>query len=120
MVHGDAPSPLGWVGRSGRATGSVREVAQFAGFGTTSPILVGISEQVADDLERWLRDVGVDGFDVKEVTRLDSLRDFVDLVVPELRDRGLLREAYEAETLREQMLDYDPPLPADHPGQRGG
>jgi FMN-dependent oxidoreductase (nitrilotriacetate monooxygenase family) len=96
---------------------TVREVAQFAGLGTTSPVVVGTPEHVADELERWFRDVGVDGFNVKEVVRPDSLTDFVDLVVPELRERGLLRERYEGDTLRENTLGYGPELPADHPGR---
>jgi len=66
---------------------TVREVAEFCGLGTTSPTIVGTPEQVVDDLEHWHEAVGVDGFNVKEVVRPDSLTDFVDLVVPELRER---------------------------------
>ncbi len=83
---------------------TVREMAEFAGLGTTSPVVVGTPEQVADELEYWFTEVGVDGFNVKEVARPETLTDFVDLVVPELRERGLLRESYEGETLRENMF----------------
>jgi FMN-dependent oxidoreductase (nitrilotriacetate monooxygenase family) len=87
----------------GESEWTVREMAQFAGLGTTSPVVVGTPEQVADEFERWVTEVGVDGFNVKEVARPDTLEDFVDLVVPELRERGLLRERYEGDTLRENM-----------------
>ncbi|MCD2198651.1 LLM class flavin-dependent oxidoreductase [Halobacterium sp. KA-4] len=96
---------------------TVREVAEFAGLGTTSPVVVGTPEQVADEFQYWFEDVGLDGFNVKEVARPDSLRDFVDLVVPELRERGLLRDEYEGETLRETTFGRRG-LPDGHPGSR--
>lgn len=96
---------------------TVREVAQFCGLGTTSPTIVGTPETIADELEYWHAEVGVHGFNVKEVGRPDSLRDFVDLVVPELRARGLLSERQPGRTLRERLYEGDEPrLPADHPG----
>jgi len=96
---------------------TVREVAEFSGLGTTSPKVVGTPGEVADELARWHREVGVDGFNVKEIVRPDSLRDFVDLVVPELRDRGLLGEPT-GDTLRERLYGGgDGRLPADHPGR---
>ncbi|WP_435124462.1 LLM class flavin-dependent oxidoreductase [Halobaculum sp. D14] len=97
---------------------TVREVAEFSGLGTTSPVVVGTPEQVADELEYWYREVGVDGFNVKEVVRTGSLDDFVDLVCPELRRRGLLRDADPDETLRERLFGEGPRLPADHPARR--
>ncbi|WP_440006638.1 LLM class flavin-dependent oxidoreductase [Halomicrococcus sp. SG-WS-1] len=96
---------------------TVREVAEFCGLGSTSPVVVGSPEQVADELQHWFEDVGVDGFNVKEIVRPGTLRDFVDLVVPELRERGLLREEYEEGTLRERMFGRRRP-PEGHPAKR--
>jgi FMN-dependent oxidoreductase (nitrilotriacetate monooxygenase family) len=96
---------------------TVREVAEYAGLGTTSPVVSGTPEQVADVLQHWFEDVGVDGFNVKEVTRPGSLREFVELVVPELRRRGLVRESYDGDTLRENLAGRRG-LPDDHPGRR--
>ena len=93
---------------------TVREVAEFAGLGTTSPVVVGTPEDVADEFEYWYSEVGVDGINVKEVVRPDTLTDFVDLVVPELRERGVLADP-EGETLRERTCGR-PGLPAGHPG----
>jgi alkanesulfonate monooxygenase len=39
----------------------------------------------------------------------DSLVDFVDMVVPELQRRGLIRTAYEGATLRENLGLERPP-----------
>ena len=99
---------------------TVREVAQFSGLGTTSPVVVGTPTAIADELEYWVREVGVDGFNVKEVLRTGSLDDFVDLVVPELRERGLLPPSGapgEGETLRERLFGDGPRLPDTHPGR---
>jgi FMN-dependent oxidoreductase (nitrilotriacetate monooxygenase family) len=96
---------------------TVGEIAEFAGLGTTSPVVAGTPERVADELQRWVEDIGVDGFNVKEVTRPGSLRDFVDLVVPELRSRGLVRESDDDGTLRERLTGRRR-LPDDHPGRR--
>ena len=105
---------------------TVREVAEFCGLGTTSPKIVGTPEQVVDELEYWYEAVGVDGFNVKEVVRPDSLTDFVDLVVPELRERGLVPDPADASdsprgdgTLRERLLGPGQSrLRDDHPAKQ--
>lgn len=96
---------------------TVREMAQFAGLGSTSPVIVGTPKEVTDELERWFTETGIDGFNVKEIVRPDSLVDFVDLVVPELRERGLLIEG-NGRTVRECTTGYGPYLPDDHPARR--
>jgi FMN-dependent oxidoreductase (nitrilotriacetate monooxygenase family) len=100
---------------------TVAEVAEFAGLGSTSPLIVGDPEQVADELQYWYEEVGVDGFNLKEVVRPGTLRDFVDMVVPELRERGLVREEYEGETLRENLFEEEgrTRLADDHPARQG-
>jgi FMN-dependent oxidoreductase (nitrilotriacetate monooxygenase family) len=62
--------------------------------------LIGTPEQVADVIETWFTTGGSDGFNVMPATFPDGLEDFVDHVVPILRDRGLFRSDYEADTLR--------------------
>ena len=96
---------------------TVGEMARFAGLGSTSPVIVGTPEEVADAFEYWFNEVGVDGFNVKEVVRPATLRDFVDLVVPELRERGLVHESDEDGTLRERLSGRSH-LADDHPGRR--
>ncbi len=99
---------------------TVREVAEFSGLGTTSPVVVGTPEQIADELGYWHEEVGVDGFNVKEIVRTDGLDDFVDLVCPVLRERGLLpaREDRHDGTLRERLFGGDAQLPATHPARQ--
>ena len=46
---------------------------------------------------------GADGFNVMAPIMPGGLKDFIDLVVPELRRRGLFRNEYEGTTLRENL-----------------
>jgi FMN-dependent oxidoreductase (nitrilotriacetate monooxygenase family) len=61
---------------------------------------IGTPSQVADEMEHWFREGGADGFNVMPAYLPGSLKDFVDLVVPELQQRGLFRTEYESTTLR--------------------
>jgi N-acetyl-S-(2-succino)cysteine monooxygenase len=61
---------------------------------------IGTPSQVADEMEHWFRDGAADGFNVMPAFLPGSLKDFVDLVIPELQRRGLFRTEYEATTLR--------------------
>jgi alkanesulfonate monooxygenase len=63
----------------------------------------GTASQVADVLEDWYRGQACDGFVLSFPVQPRCLRDFVDLVVPELRRRGLRPPAYRGRTLRENM-----------------
>ena len=46
-----------------------------------------------------------------------SFEDFIDLVIPQLQQRGRYKTAYADGTLRETLFQADHPhLPADHPG----
>jgi FMN-dependent oxidoreductase (nitrilotriacetate monooxygenase family) len=61
---------------------------------------IGTPTQVADEMEHWFNDGAADGFNVMPAWLPGSLKDFVDLVIPELQRRGLFRTEYEAMTLR--------------------
>ena len=61
---------------------------------------IGTPAEVADEMEHWFKDGAADGFNVMPAWLPGSLRDFVDLVIPELQRRGLFRTDYEATTLR--------------------
>ncbi len=65
--------------------------------------IVGTPERVADELEEWFTNAGADGFIVMPPTLPGGLEDFVELVIPELQRRGLVRDEYEGHTLREHL-----------------
>lgn len=64
---------------------------------------IGTPKQVADEMEHWFKDGAADGFNVMPAWLPGSLKDFVDLVIPELQHRGLFRKEYEGMTLRENL-----------------
>ena len=63
----------------------------------------GTPKDIADVMEEWFITGAADGFNVMPPVFPDSLSDFVNLVVPELQQRGLFRTAYEGKTLRENL-----------------
>lgn len=65
--------------------------------------LVGTPAQIADALEERFVHYGADGYNVMPALLPNSLDDFIRLVLPELRRRGLFRSEYEGRTLRENL-----------------
>jgi len=70
----------------------------------------GTPEQIADVMEEWFTSGATDGFMMQFSTLPGGVRDFVDLVVPELQRRGLFRTEYTGRTLRDHL---DLPRPAN-------
>lgn len=58
---------------------------------------------IADKLEESFRSKSCDGFNILMPPVLSVLDDFVDLVLPELRRRGLVRQDYRNATLRSHL-----------------
>jgi FMN-dependent oxidoreductase (nitrilotriacetate monooxygenase family) len=65
--------------------------------------VVGTPTHIADVLEERFQNYGADGFNVMSPIKPGGLTDFIELVVPELRRRGLFRSEYEGATLRENL-----------------
>ena len=63
-------------------------------------LVMGTGKQVADTMEEWFTSGACDGFMITPANFPSALEDFTELVLPELRARGLFREEYEATTLR--------------------
>jgi len=62
--------------------------------------LIGTAEDIVDDMEKWFREGAADGFNLCPAILPGGLDDFVGLILPELRKRGLFRTEYESSTLR--------------------
>jgi len=96
---------------------TMREIAEFVSIASVMPVPVGNYRRIADELERWIVEGGVDGFNYFAVDSPVDCESFVDLVVPELQRRGLFRKEYEASTLREHYFGKGHQrLADDHPG----
>jgi alkanesulfonate monooxygenase len=97
-------------------TWTVGEVASHVAIGGISPVIVGSPTTVADAVETWIDQTGLDGFNLTYVVRPETIQAIVDLLVPELQRRGRYRTAYPAGTLREKLTGKAARLPASHPG----
>lgn len=95
----------GWTRRS--------MLAQFA-LGGRYPALVGDPSQVADALQSWVDETGIDGFNLTRTVVPESFEDFADLVVPELQNRGRYKTAYDEGSLRHKLFAQGDRLPSRH------
>ncbi|MET3677108.1 MULTISPECIES: LLM class flavin-dependent oxidoreductase [unclassified Pseudomonas] len=94
-----------------------RRLLQQHALGGRYVTLVGAPEQVAEQLIAWIDETGLDGFNLTRTVTPESFEDFIDLVIPQLQQRGRYKTAYAEGTLREKLFQADHPhLPADHPG----
>lgn len=106
---------------------TVGEHITVGGLGATP---VGTPQQVADNMEKWVQEADVDGFNLVSigfsglssliltfeqgyVVKPGSFKDIIDLLIPELRKRGLFWDDYAVAkgTYRENLFT--------RPGQSG-
>jgi FMN-dependent oxidoreductase (nitrilotriacetate monooxygenase family) len=92
---------------------TVRALREQMRLGSRNQPIVGNPSQVADQLAAWIDEADVDGFNLTRTVTPESVEDFVDLVVPELQNRGIYKTAYEEGPLRQKLFG-SPRLPARH------
>ncbi|KAI5923600.1 HK97 family phage prohead protease [Camillea tinctor] len=97
-----------------------RVIAERASIGGLGPVSIGSPQTVADELEKWIIEGDLDGFNIGYVTTPGSFEDLVDLLIPELRRRGIypdLPGENEVYTAREKVYGVGQKgLRDDHPG----
>jgi FMN-dependent oxidoreductase (nitrilotriacetate monooxygenase family) len=87
---------------------TVKDLADYALIGGDGPVAVGSPQTVADQLEEWVDETGIDGFNLAAAIVPESFEQVVDLLVPELQRRGRFKTQYEAGTLREKLGSSTP------------
>jgi len=98
---------------------TVREVAEHVGIGGIGPVVVGTPEKVADEIESWFEQTGVDGLNVPFAISPGDFEDITEMLVPELVRRARYKDAYRPGTLREKLFGKDRArLTAPHPAAR--
>ncbi|QPF85859.1 LLM class flavin-dependent oxidoreductase [Bradyrhizobium genosp. L] len=98
---------------------TVREVAEHVGIGGAGPVVVGSPTQVADKIEQWFEETGVDGLNVAFAISPGDFEDIADMLVPELTRRGRYKSEYAKGTLREKLFGAGRArLDGTHPGSR--
>lgn len=81
-----------------------RNIGKIIAIGGNGPVPVGSPATVADFMEEWMAVADLDGFNVGYVTTPGTFEDVVDLLVPELRRRGIYAPVGESGTMRERFL----------------
>ena len=103
----DTAQRQGWTRRS------LMELFEMGG---RYPPIVGDGPAVADELQSWIDETGVDGFNLSRTVVPESYEDFIDIVVPVLQERGLYKTAYEPGSLRRKLLGGSDRLSDRHAG----
>jgi FMN-dependent oxidoreductase (nitrilotriacetate monooxygenase family) len=91
-----------------------RQLLEQCSLGSRYPAVVGDAATVADELQGWMDDTGIDGFNLSRIVMPESYEDFVDIVVPELQNRGIYKTEYAAGSLRRKLFDESDRLPERH------
>lgn len=94
----------------------VRDIAKLGAIGGLGPFIVGSGEEIADQLQDWVEETDVDGFNLAYAITPGTFEDVVEFVLPELRRRGAYPEDYVAGTLRHKLHGRGARLPDEHKG----
>jgi FMN-dependent oxidoreductase (nitrilotriacetate monooxygenase family) len=94
---------------------TLRQIIDQMVLGSRMKPVVGSPQQIADNMQTWIEDAGIDGFNIARTVTPESLRDFVDLVVPVLQERGLFKADYAEGPLRQKLFGGNGRLAASHP-----
>ncbi len=101
--------------QDGRTVGEVIDGLRetMGGFKVT-----GTAGEVADELEHIAEATGIDGYLVEHsFGGTESYRDFINEVMPRMRDKGILPQQPRSGSLREMLTGTPSPrLPETHPG----
>lgn len=95
---------------------TVAELAKWGGIGGLGPVFVGGPETVADQLQDWQEETGVDGFNLAYAVAHETFESVAGYLVPELQRRGAYRTEYAPGTLRQKLFGKGDRLSAPHPG----
>jgi FMN-dependent oxidoreductase (nitrilotriacetate monooxygenase family) len=98
---------------------TIEAMGEHISIASVMPKFIGSPTTVADELEHWMEECDIDGFNLAPVIQPAGFVDFVDFVVPELQRRGRLRTSYDGATLREHYFGAGQArLPSDHIAHR--
>ncbi|KAF2765634.1 Nitrilotriacetate monooxygenase component A/pristinamycin IIA synthase subunit A [Teratosphaeria nubilosa] len=84
-----------------------RTLAEHIMVGGLGATCVGTAEDVADEMERWVRAGDVDGFNIAYALMPQTFEDVIELLIPELQRRGIFWHDYHVPggTYRENLYE---------------
>ncbi|WP_158782978.1 LLM class flavin-dependent oxidoreductase [Pantoea sp. BAV 3049] len=94
-----------------------RQLLEQHALGGRYALIVGSPSQVADQMIHWMDEAGIDGFNLTRIVNPQSYIDFINLVVPELQQRGRYKTGYQSGSLRKKLFGHDR-LSSRHPAAR--
>ncbi|MCF9000178.1 LLM class flavin-dependent oxidoreductase [Acinetobacter nectaris] len=97
---------------------TVDEIARWNSLGGNGPVFVGSATTVADKLQEWVEDTGIDGFNLAYILAHQTFQDIVDWIVPELQRRNVYQKEYSSGTLREKLFKQGDYLIDRHRGSK--
>jgi hypothetical protein len=72
----------------------VNDIGRLGAVGALGPFIVGSGEQIADQLQEWVEETDVDGFNVAYAITPGTCEDIVVHVIPVLREWGAYPASY--------------------------
>ena len=93
-----------------------RDLLKELALGGRYAAIAGDGVAIADELQSWIEEGEVDGFNLTRIVVPETYEDFIDIVIPELQNRGLYKTAYAEGSLRRKLFDQGDRLPDRHPG----
>ncbi len=99
----------------GQSLDRLKDYANFGPQAGRECFVVGSPTQVADQLEAWMDEADIDGFNLQRSGEPQHLIDFADLIVPELQNRGVYKTAYRDGAFRHKLFGAGDRIPDGHP-----
>ena len=97
---------------------TIRTLAEHAAIGGMGVTVVGSAATVADEMEAWIRETGVDGFNLAYAVTPETFEDVVTYLIPELQRRGLYKTEYAPGTWRQKLFGAGDTLSRTHPADQ--
>lgn len=97
---------------------TVREILEeYRQNGINGSVFVGDPQQIVDMVEKFIGETKADGFLIQPYLTPGTYDDFIELILPVMRERGLAKTEFEGTTLREHLFgEGNKRLPSNHPG----
>lgn len=107
-----------YLGKDGKPAPLVKDILEnFRTTGINGSVFVGSPDEVVDQAQAFVEATDVDGFLIQPHMTPETYDDFIELILPVMRERGLAKTDYAGSTLREALFgEGNKRLPASHHG----
>ena len=93
---------------------TVRDIGRNGAIGGLGPFIVGSGAEIADQLQEWVEETDVDGFNLAYAITPGTFEDIVEFVIPELQKRGAYPTDYAPGSLRNKLHGAGDRVPETH------